>query len=215
MDKLTSTQILDAGLDDWRQLAQGIHARFRTGSFTAGLRFLTAVTEAAEAANHHPDVTLTYPHVDLKLISHDVGALTQRDVDLARAISSIAHEQGLTPQPGALAEIELALDTAALAAAGPFWAALLTGEAGNVSGDDVVDPSGRVPLLWFQGTDAHETPRQRFHLDVWVPHDVADARIAAAAAAGGTVVDDAQAPSFTVLADGEGNRACVCTVLER
>lgn len=215
MDKLTSTQILDAGLNDWRQLAQGIHARFRTGSFTAGLRFVTAVTEAAEAANHHPDVTLTYPYVDLKLVSHDVGALTQRDVDLAQAISAIAREQGLTPQPGALAEVELALDTAALAAAGPFWAALLTGDAGNVDGDDVVDPSGRVPLLWFQDTDAHETPRQRFHLDVWVPHDLADARIAAAVAAGGSVVDDSHAPSFTVLADGEGNRACVCTVLSR
>jgi 4a-hydroxytetrahydrobiopterin dehydratase len=215
MDKLTSTQILEAGLDDWRQLAQGIHARFRTGSFTAGLRFVTAVTEAAEAANHHPDVTLTYPYVDLKLISHDVGALTARDVNLARTISAIAAEQDLTAQPEALAEVELALDTAALAAAGPFWAALLTGDAGNVDGDDVADPSGRVPLLWFQGTDAHETPRQRFHLDVWVPHDMAEARIAAAVAAGGTVVDDAQAPTFTVLADGEGNRACVCTVLGR
>lgn len=215
MDKLTSTQILEAGLDDWRQLAQGIHARFRTGSFTKGLRFLTAVTEAAEAANHHPDVTLTYPHVDLKLISHDVGALTFRDVDLARTISSIAAEHSLKPQPGALTEVELALDTAAPAAAGPFWAALLTGDAGNVRGDDIVDPSARVPLLWFQETDSHETPRQRFHLDVWVPHDVAGERIAAAVAAGGTVVDDSQAPSFTVLADGEGNRACVCTVLER
>ncbi|MFJ6279720.1 4a-hydroxytetrahydrobiopterin dehydratase [Arthrobacter subterraneus] len=215
MDTLTSTQILEAGLDDWRQLAQGIHARFRTGSFTKGLRFLTAVTEAAEAANHHPDVTLTYPHVDLLLISHDVGALTSRDVDLARTISSIAAEQGLKPQPGALAEVELALDTAVPDAAGPFWAALLTGDAGNVRGDDVVDPSGRVPLLWFQGTDSHETPRQRFHLDVWVPHDVAGERIAAAVAAGGIVVDDSQAPSFTVLADGEGNRACVCTALER
>jgi 4a-hydroxytetrahydrobiopterin dehydratase len=215
MDTLTSTQILEAGLDDWRQLAQGIHARFRTGSFTKGLRFLTAVTEAAEAANHHPDVTLTYPHVDLKLISHDVGALTSRDADLARTISSIAAEQGLKPQPGALAEVELALDTAVPAAAGPFWAALLTGDAGNVRGDDVVDPAGRVPLLWFQETDRHETPRQRFHLDVWVPHDVAGERIAAAVAAGGIVVDDSQAPSFTVLADGEGNRACVCTALER
>ncbi|WP_323959186.1 4a-hydroxytetrahydrobiopterin dehydratase [Arthrobacter sp. JZ12] len=215
MDKLTSTQILEAGLDDWRQLAQGIHARYRTGSFNAGMRFLTAVSEAAETANHHPDVTLTYPYVDLKLISHDVGALTERDVKLARSISAIAQEQGLTAQPKALAEVELALDTAQVAAAGPFWAALLTGDADNVSGDDVTDPSGRVPLLWFQQTDAHETPRQRFHLDVWVPHDQAEARIAAAVAAGGTVVDDSRAPSFTVLVDGEGNRACVCTALDR
>jgi 4a-hydroxytetrahydrobiopterin dehydratase len=215
MEQLTSRQILDAGLDDWRKLAQALHARFRSGDFVTGLRFVTAVTEAAEAANHHPDVTLTYPFVDLRLISHDVSRLTQRDLDLARRISEIAREQGLAADPGATTEIELALDTADLAAVGPFWAALLTGSTDALTGDDVVDPNGRVPLLWFQHTDAHETPRQRFHLDLWVPHDVAEERIAAAVAAGGQVVDDAQAPSFVVLADPEGNRVCVCTFLDR
>jgi 4a-hydroxytetrahydrobiopterin dehydratase len=215
MEQLTSRQILDAGLDDWRKLAQALHARFRTGDFVTGLRFVTAVTEAAESANHHPDVTLTYPFVDLRLISHDVSRLTQRDLDLARRISEIAREQGLAADPGATTEIELALDTADLAAVGPFWAALLTGSTDALTGDDVVDPNGRVPLLWFQHTDAHETPRQRFHLDLWVPHDVAEERIAAAVAAGGQVVDDAQAPSFVVLADPEGNRVCVCTFLDR
>jgi 4a-hydroxytetrahydrobiopterin dehydratase len=215
MEKLTSQQILDAGLDDWRKLAQALHARFRTGDFVSGLKFVTAVTEAAEAANHHPDVTLTYPFVDLKLISHDVGQLSERDLDLARQISDIAREQGVDAEPTSLAEVELALDTADLAAAGPFWAALLTGSAESVTGDDVVDPAGRVPLLWFQHTDAHETPRQRFHLDLWVPHDVAQERIGAAVAAGGQVVDDNQAPAFVVLADPEGNRVCVCTFLDR
>jgi 4a-hydroxytetrahydrobiopterin dehydratase len=215
MEQLTSRQILDAGLDDWRKLAQALHARFRSGDFVTGLRFVTAVTEAAESANHHPDVTLTYPFVDLRLISHDVSRLTQRDLDLARRISEIAREQGLAADPGATTEIELALDTADLAAVGPFWAALLTGSTDALTGDDVVDPNGRVPLLWFQHTDAHETPRQRFHLDLWVPHDVAEERIAAAVAAGGQVVDDAQAPSFVVLADPEGNRVCVCTFLDR
>jgi 4a-hydroxytetrahydrobiopterin dehydratase len=215
MADLTTTQILDAGLDDWRKLAQALHARFLTGDFVTGLGFVTAVTEAAEQANHHPDVTLTYPYVDLKLVSHDVGRLTRRDLDLARRISEIARERGIDAQPGAVTEIELALDTADLAAAGPFWAALLTGSADSVDGNDVVDPSGRVPLLWFQHTDAHETPRQRFHLDLWVPHDVAESRIAAAVAAGGQVVDDTNAPSFVVLADPEGNRVCVCTFLER
>lgn len=215
MEALTTQQILDARLDDWRQLAQALHARFRTGSFTSGLAFVTAITEAAEAANHHPDVTLTYPFVDLSLISHDVGRLTQRDVDLAGRISEIAHEQGISADPSAVAEIELGLDTADVAALGPFWAALLTGSPDAVDGDNVVDPGGRVPLLWFQHTDAHETPRQRFHLDVWVPHDVAEERIAAAVAAGGEVVNDTTKPSFVVLADPEGNRACVCTCLDR
>ncbi|NJC23241.1 4a-hydroxytetrahydrobiopterin dehydratase [Arthrobacter pigmenti] len=215
MTQVSSQQVLDAGLNDWRQLAQGLHARFLTGNFSAGLRFVEAVAEAAEAANHHPDVTLTYPYVDLQLISHDVSAVTKRDVDLARAISDIAREQQIEAKPEALAQLELALDTAQLAAAGRFWAALLTGDADAVKGDDVADPNGRVPLLWFQHTEAHETPRQRFHIDLWVPHDVAEQRIQAAVAAGGTVVDAEQAPSFVVLADGEGNRVCVCTVLDR
>jgi 4a-hydroxytetrahydrobiopterin dehydratase len=215
MEKITGQQILDANLDDWRKLALALHARFLTGNFVTGLRFVTAITEAAEAANHHPDVTLTYPFVDVKLISHDVSAITQRDIDGARRISEIARELGIAAQPSAVTEIELALDTADLAAAGPFWAALLTGSPDSVTGDDVVDPSGRVPLLWFQHTDAHETPRQRFHFDLWVPHDLAEERIAAAVAAGGRVVDDANAPSFVVLADSEGNRVCVCTSLDR
>ena len=215
MEKLTNQQILDAGLDDWRLLAQALHARFRTGDFVTGLAFVSAVTEAAEGANHHPDVTLTYPWVDLKLVSHDVSRVTQRDLDLARRISEIAREQDVSAEPSAVTEMELALDTADLAAVGPFWAALLTGSTDAFQGDDVVDPGGRVPLLWFQSTDAHETPRQRFHIDLWVPHDLAEERIAAAVAAGGRVVDDGNAPSFVVLADPEGNRACVCTCLER
>lgn len=215
MEKLTTQQILDARLDDWRQLAQALHARFLTRNFLTGLRFVTAVAEAAERANHHPDVALTYPFVDVKLISHDVARVTGRDIDLARRVSEIARELGVDAEPTALSELELALDTADLATVGPFWAALLTGSPDAVDGDDVVDPRGRVPLLWFQHTDAHQTPRQRFHIDLWVPHDVAEARIAAAVAAGGRVVDDEQAPSFVVLADPEGNKACVCTCLDR
>ncbi|TKV25926.1 4a-hydroxytetrahydrobiopterin dehydratase [Arthrobacter sp. NamB2] len=215
MSILDTAQILDAGLDDWRKLAQALHARFLTRDFSAGLAFVSAIGELAEEANHHPDIVLTYTHVDVKLISHDASGVTERDVDLARGISTLASERGIPADPSAAVVVELALDTADVAAAGPFWAALLTGDARAVDGDDVADPTGRVPLLWFQHTDAHETPRQRFHLDVWVPHDAAEARIAAAVAAGGTVVDAAQAPAFTVLADPEGNRACVCTILER
>src|SRR5690349_5084355 len=214
-DKLTPDQVLAAGLEDWRKLAQALHARFRTGSFTAGLDLVTAITEAAERADHHPDVTLTYPSVDVRLMSHDVGAVTQRDVDLAREISAIARERGIAADPAAPTVLELALDTADKDRIGAFWAAVLTGDAGNLQGDDVVDKSGQVPLLWFQGTDDHDEPRQRFHLDVWVPHDQAQARIDAALAAGGTLVDDSEKPSFVVLADADGNKACICTMLDR
>lgn len=215
MQTLTSQQVLDARIEDWRKLAQGLHARFHTGDFRTGLEFVNAIGAAAEAANHHPDVKLTYPFVDLELVSHDVGGLTGRDLELARRISEIARERGLAAEPHAVSQVELALDTAELAAASRFWAVLLTGRADSAKGDDVVDRNGRVPLLWFQHTEAHETPRQRFHLDLWVAHDVAQERIAAALDAGGRLVDDSAAPSFTVLADPEGNRVCVCTFLQR
>ena len=98
-----------------------------------------------------------------------------------------------------------------------MWSALLTGgtaaRGNGMIGDDVRDATERVPILWFQATDEHEIPRQRFHVDVWVPPEVAEQRIAAAVAAGGIVVDDSQAPSYTVIADADGNKACVCTHL--
>ena len=75
----------------------------------------------------------------------------------------------------------------------------------------VVDPDGRQVELWFQETDAHEEPRQRFHVDVTVPPDQAQTRIDAAVAAGGTIVSTDRAPAWTVLADPEGNKVCVCT----
>ena len=58
--------------------------------------------------------------------------------------------------------------------------------------------------------DEHETPRQRFHIEVYVAPEVAGQRIAAALAAGGTVVDETNAPSLTVIADQDGNTAVVC-----
>ncbi len=227
MDMLTSEQITEAGLKDWRKLGQGLHARYVVGDFGAGVRFVASVGEAGDAVGHHPRVTMGDGYVDLKLISEDavyrddagtehvVEWVTQRDVDLAGRITEIAAAmQSVDADPASITTVELALDTAHAAAIAPVWAALLTGSiearGRGTIGDDVRDATGRVPILWFQETDEHETPRQRFHIDVWVAAEVAESRIAAAVAAGGTVVDDSQAPSYTVIADQDGNKACVC-----
>ena len=79
-------------------------------------------------------------------------------------------------------------------------------------GRQVEDPGGRRTTLWFQDSEsaAGEAP-QRFHYDVVVPIEVAQERIDAALAAGGTLVSDDEAPAFWVLADRHGNKACVCT----
>jgi 4a-hydroxytetrahydrobiopterin dehydratase len=85
-----------------------------------------------------------------------------------------------------------------------------------------VDPSGQVPGLWFQGPgDDGDSPLppqdfdQRWHFDVWVPHDEGERRLQAVLDAGGTLVSDAEAPSFWVVADADGNRSCICTRLNR
>ncbi|MFZ0216038.1 MAG: 4a-hydroxytetrahydrobiopterin dehydratase [Candidatus Dormiibacterota bacterium] len=155
MERLTNRQILEAGLDDWRQLAQGLHARFRTGDLASGATFVTAVAAVGQQAGHHPEVRLAPPWVELKLTTHEDGWwVTERDVDLARQISQIAAQQGFRPDPGGVAQLELALDSAAFAAQGRFWAALLTGSEDSVVHGDVMDPDSRVPNLWFQETTA-------------------------------------------------------------
>jgi Glyoxalase-like domain len=68
--------------------------------------------------------------------------------------------------------------------------------------------SGRAPTIWFQQMDAPRLQRNRIHLDISVPHDEAQRRIQAA---GGTLVSDAEAPVFWILADAEGNEACITT----
>ena len=226
MDMLKGDQIADANLTDWRKLAQGLHARYLVGDFGTGVQFVAAVGEAGDALGHHPRVTMGDGYVDFKLITDDaiyrddegtehvVEWVTQQDVDLARRITEIAADHKVDADPGSVSEIELGLDTARSATIAPVWAALLTGSAeaqgrGSPS-DEIRDATGRVPNLWFGGAEEHETPRRRFHVEVYVAPEVAEQRIAAAVAAGGTVVDDSGAPSLTVIADQDGNKGIVC-----
>lgn len=198
------------GLADWRILFDALHARFNTGSFATGLDLVNRIGAAAEERNHHPDVDLTYPRVDVRLTSHDAGGVTRRDVELASAISGFAADLGAESAPGEVQVLEFALDSADYEAIKPFWAAVLGLQPSNLP-DELVDRSGRLPTLWFQETDPHDPPRQRFHIDIRVPPEVAEARVQAALDAGGTLVSDERSPSFWVLADPQGNKACVTT----
>jgi len=223
---LRGREIAEAGLTDWRKLAQGLHARYLVDDFSTGARFAVAVGEAGDAVGHHPSVSIGAGHVDLELVSDDavyrddegtehiVEWVTQADVDLARRISEIAARQGLVADPASVSVIELGLDTARSATIAPVWAALLTGHAeaqghGSPS-DEIRDATGRVPNLWFGDVDEAAPVRQRFHVEVYVAPEVAGQRIAAAVAAGGTIVDDGEAPSLVVIADQDGNTGVVC-----
>jgi 4a-hydroxytetrahydrobiopterin dehydratase len=225
MDMLRSARIAEAGLTDWRKLAQGLHARYLTDGFASGARFVAAVAEAGDEAGHHPRAAIGDRHVDLELVTadaiyrtddgteHVVEWVTQQDVDLARRITDLAAGLGLTADPASVSEVELGLDTTSSATVAPVWAALLTGDAASQGlgspSDEVRDATGRVPNLWFDDEAAAGAP-QRFHVEVYVAPEVREQRIADAVAAGATVVDDSQAPGLTVLADQDGNTGVIC-----
>jgi 4a-hydroxytetrahydrobiopterin dehydratase len=194
--------------------------------FGTGARFVAAVGEAGDAVGHYPRVSMGRGYVDLELVSDDaiyrddegtehvVEWVTEQDVDLARQITEIAAEHRVDADPAAVSDFEIGLDTTRSATIAPVWAALLTGsgesQGRGTPGDEIRDATGRVPNLWFGDADESEIPGQRFHLEVYVAPEAAGQRIAAAVAAGGTVVDDSDAPSLTVIADQDGNTGVVC-----
>lgn len=223
MDMVRGDAIAEARLTDWRKLAQGLHARYVVDDFGAAARFVAAIGEAGDTIGHHPRVRIGNGFVDLELVTDDaiyrtddgtehvVEWVTQQDVDLARRVTDIAADHGLAADPAAVSEVELGLDAADSARIAPVWAALLTGSADSqgrgTPSDEVRDATARVPNLWF-GDEPGDG--QRFHVEVYVPAEVAEARLAAVLAAGGTVVDDSQAPGLVVVADQDGNRGVLC-----
>jgi 4a-hydroxytetrahydrobiopterin dehydratase len=213
MTTLSGRQIADEGLGGWAYLLGGLHTRIRTPDFATGLAVVAEIGAAAQDAGRHPDVDLRHDHVAVRLTGAGVRGVTGPDVALARAVSAIAADAGLVTESSTVSRIEFALDTPAVAAVRPFWAAVLAADDPGAD-DEVRDPSGAVPTVWFQPSGGEE-PRQHWHPDVWVEPEEVRPRIDAALAAGGALVSDAEAPSFWVLADPEGNRVCLCTWQER
>ena len=131
---------------------------------------------------------------------------------MARLISSAAQRLGLTAQPSEVQNVVVTIDALDISKVLLFWRAVL-GDGDRDSGpvEELNDPHRRKPVVGFQQMNVPRPQRNRIHLDVWVPHDQAEARVAAAVAAGGHIVSDEMAPSWWVLADPKGNEACVAT----
>jgi 4a-hydroxytetrahydrobiopterin dehydratase len=206
------------GVEDWRVVGDGACAWFRTGSFAAGARLVGAIAELAGLGVHRPDVDLRHDGVTVRLltVTGDWYGLSERDLELARRISALAREQGVPADPSMVQSVQVSIDALVGADVLPFWHAVLGYEYRPDSPDeDLVDPRGRGPSFWFQRMDAPRPQRNRVHVDVWVPYEQAEARVAAAVAAGGRLLTDEHAPAWWVLADPEGNEVCVATAMSR
>lgn len=209
--KLTSSAVTDAvDARHWRVMLQRLRATFTAPDFAAAAAFVARVAAVADEHDHHPDVLLRWGQVTVTTSSHDVGGLTQRDVDLAAAVTAIADELGLGTAVERSEILEIAVDAIDIPAVRPFWAAVFGYDTAE-DGSEVVDPAGVGPTVWFQQMDEPRPQRNRIHFDITVPHDLATQRVEAAVAAGGHLVSDEAAPAFWIVADPEGNEVCVCT----
>lgn len=207
-EKLTR-QAASEALPNWRFLLQRVHRSVRAGGAGAAAEFVVRVAEIGRRHAHHPDIDLRGQVVHLVLSTAEVDGVTERDVTVARAVDEVVDELGLVSEPGRLTVAEIAIDALDIDAVRPFWQAVLGYEA--VAGDDLRDPLRMAPSVWFQQMDEPRPQRNRIHIDVTVAHDEAPGRLERALAAGGRLVSDERAPAFWVLADAEGNEACLCT----
>ena len=219
-DYITPTQFSESdGVDDWRVLGDGASAYFRTGSFAAGARLVQAIGELPAAEDHHPDVDLRHDGVTVRLVTvaDDYLGMSRRDADLARQISAAARELGLAADPAAVQSLLVIPGAPARAEVMPFWRAVLGYQPRRDSPDqDLVDPRNRGTSFWFeQMKEPRPDGGGSIHIAVWVPHEQAEARIAAALAAGGRMVRDEFAPSWWTLADAWGNEADIATTKGR
>ena len=92
--KLTEAALAPAlaTLSGWTRVdgRDAIEKRFKFADFSAAFAFMTRVALAAEKMDHHPEWSNVYNRVDVVLASHDVGGISQRDIDLARIIDAVA-----------------------------------------------------------------------------------------------------------------------------
>ena len=220
---LTRSEI-SAAVNDlgWRYVLGALRASVPVASLAQASSTATAVVEVAGPdAGDRVWLDLRRDRLVLTLQSLAAGAVTPREIELAHQISAALGDRGLGTEPDVGAGpvrsvqiLEIGIDALDIPAIRPFWKAVLgyTDEAGRTGPKDpLVDPLWQGPAVWFQQMDRPRPQRNRIHLDISVPHDEAAHRITAALDAGGRLVNDREAPAFWVLADAEGNEACITT----
>jgi 4a-hydroxytetrahydrobiopterin dehydratase len=191
------------GVEDWRVLFWGAYAFYRVASFSEGAAFVSAIAEIAEEVGHAPDVDLRPEGITIHTFSREDGALSERDVELAQRVSLAARELGLEADPSQLQVVGIAIAHEAGKDIRPFWTAAF---GYRYLGDvDAIDHHRRNPHLWFHELEPSKPGRGRFHIDVSVPADQVEARVAAALAAGGRMADDSHAPEYWTLASPDNH----------
>jgi 4a-hydroxytetrahydrobiopterin dehydratase len=182
------------GVDDWVVLHAGATAVFRVRSLGEAAHLAEAVAKVPGLEGSGALLTIADASLTVRL-SRDLWQLEPRHVELARAVSAVQ-------------EVQLAIAAKRDAIDLGFWRAVL----GYVpmADDNAVDPLGHGSTVWMQELDEAKPLRHAMHVDVSVAREHVTARLQAALAAGGRIVDESHAPLHWTLADRAGNRVCIC-----
>jgi len=194
------------GVADWVVLHGGAAAVFRVPTLLDAARLADAIAQLPGVAGSGVLMTVTDDRLTVRL-TRGVFRLEAAHIDLARRISATARRHGAVAERAAVQEVQVAVAAKPDQIDVAFWRAVL-GYA-PLAEDNAVDPLGHGSTVWMQDLNSDRPLRHAMHVDVSVAREQAEARVVAALAAGGRVVDDTDAPAGWILADRAGNRVCV------
>ena len=194
-------------LGDWVVLHGGAMAVFRVPSLGDAARLAEAVAQVPGIEGAGVLLTIADDQLTVRL-TRGIEQLEPRHVQLARAVSAVAHQHAAAADRSRAQEVQLAIAAQPRTVDVRFWRAVL-GYA-ELADDNGVDPLGHGSTVWLQELDEGKPLRHAMHLDVSVAREHVAARLAAALAAGGRIVDGSNAPAHWTLADRAGNRVCIC-----
>jgi 4a-hydroxytetrahydrobiopterin dehydratase len=194
------------GVGDWVVLHGGATAVFRTPSFLEASRLAAAVAEVPGLEDSGVLLSVTGDRLTVRL-ALGIWRLKREHVDLARRVSQVAREAGAVADRSAAQEVQLAVAARPDELDVGFWRAVLGYDAFDP--DNGIDPLGNGSTVWMQDLDPAKPLRHAMHVDVSIAREHAEARLAAALAAGGRIVDESEAPAGWILADRAGNRVCI------
>jgi hypothetical protein len=191
------------GVSDWRVTATGPQAVFTAGSLAQAATLVSLAVAAAERYGILPDIDVRPEAAVVRIPYRSPGSIPAAAAEFAAAVSAAARELGLIADPSLAQSIGIYVAQHSEADVRPFFTAALGYEA---FGDtDAIDPLRCGPQLAFNPITGDIPSRGRTHLDVFVPADQAQARVDAALAAGGRLVDDSYAPEFWSLASPDNH----------
>ena len=194
------------GVEDWVVLHGGATAVFRVASLAEAAHLVDTVARVPGLEGSEVLLTITGERLSVRL-TRGLFRLEPQHIDLARAVSATARAHGAVAERAGVQEVQVAISAKPDVVDVGFWRAVL-GYA-SLADDNAIDPLGHSSTVWMQELLPDKALRHAMHIDVSVAREHVHARVAAAVAAGGRIVDDTGAPEGWILADRAGNRVCV------